>query len=79
MFVLKTLIEYLVKSLVDEPDQVDISEIPGDDGVTYEIKVADSDRGKVIGKHGKIANALRTVVKAAAMKNQTKVYLEIVT
>lgn len=76
---MKTLIEYLVKSLVDEPDQVNISEIPGEDGITYEIRVAESDRGKVIGKHGKIANALRTVVKAAAMKNQTKVYLEIIT
>ena len=75
---MKELIEILVKSLVDDPDQVNISEISGDDAVTYEIRVAEDDMGKVIGKGGKIANALRTVAKAAAMKDKTKVYVEIV-
>jgi predicted RNA-binding protein YlqC (UPF0109 family) len=76
---LKELIEYLVKSLVDNPDEVEITEVEGTEGVTYEIRVADIDKGKVIGKQGKIANALRTIAKAAAMKNQVKVYLEIIT
>ncbi len=75
---LKQLIEYLVKALVDEPDQVNISEVPGDEATTYEVRVAPDDLGKVIGKQGRIANALRTVAKAAAMKEKKKVYVEIV-
>lgn len=75
---MKQLIEYLVKALVDEPDQVDINEIPGEDATTYEVRVAPEDLGKVIGKQGRIANALRTVAKAAAMKDKKKVYVEIV-
>jgi len=72
------LIEYLVKNLVDEPEHVNVMEIPGDESTTFEIRVAPSDLGKVIGKQGRIANALRTVAKAAAMKNKQKVYVEIV-
>ncbi len=72
------LIEYLVRNLVDEPDEVLITEVPGDEATTYEIRVAPSDLGKVIGKQGRIANALRTVAKAAAMKNKRKVYVEII-
>jgi hypothetical protein len=75
---LKELIEYLVKALVDEPDQVDIKEIEGAESTTYEIRVANNDLGKVIGKQGKIANALRTVAKAAAMRNKKRIYLEII-
>ncbi len=75
---MKQLIEYLVKALVDEPDQVQISEVPGDEATTYEVRVAPDDLGKVIGKQGRIANALRTVAKAAAMKDKKKVYVEIV-
>jgi len=72
------MIEYLVKELVDDPDQVNISEVPGDESTTYEVRVAPDDLGKVIGKQGRIANALRTVAKAAAMKHKRKVYVEIV-
>jgi len=75
---LKDLIEYLVRALVDEPDQVNIKEVEGEESTTYEIRVASTDLGKVIGKQGKIANALRTVAKAAAMRNKKRVYLEIV-
>ena len=75
---MKSLIELLVKALVDHPDQVSVSEIESGDAVTYEIRVAEDDMGKVIGKGGKIANALRTVAKAAAMKEKTKVFVEIV-
>jgi len=75
---LKQLIEYLVKELVDDPDQVNINEVPGDEATTYEVRVAPDDLGKVIGKQGRIANALRTVAKAVAMKEKKKVYVEIV-
>jgi uncharacterized protein len=75
---LKQLIEYLVKALVDEPEQVNIVEVPGEEATTYEVRVAPDDLGKVIGKQGRIANALRTVAKAAAMKEKKKVYVEIV-
>jgi predicted RNA-binding protein YlqC (UPF0109 family) len=75
---LKDLIVFLVKALVDEPDQVSVTEIPGDEATTYEVRVAADDLGKVIGKQGRIANALRTVVKAVAMKDKHKVYLEII-
>lgn len=75
---MKELIVYLVRSLVDDAGQVDISEIEGPDSTTYEIRVAATDLGKVIGKQGKIANALRTVAKAAAMKEKKRVYLEII-
>ena len=75
---MKSLIEYLVRELVDEPDQVNVTEVPGDESTTYEVRVAPGDLGKVIGKQGRIANALRTVAKAVAMKDKKKVYLEIV-
>ncbi|HXG23427.1 MAG TPA: KH domain-containing protein [Chthonomonadales bacterium] len=75
---LQALIEYLVKALVDEPEQVSVSEVPGAEATTYEVRVAPNDLGKVIGKQGRIANALRTVAKASAMKQKRKVYVEIV-
>ena len=75
---MQQLIEYLVKELVDEPEHVVITEIPQDEATTYEVRVAPGDLGKVIGKQGRIANALRTVAKAAAMKHKRKVYVEII-
>ena len=57
----KTLIEYLVQNLVDIPEEVEITEVPGDEATTFEVRVAPSDLGKVIGKQGRIANALRTL------------------
>ncbi len=71
-------IETLVKALVDEPEQVNITERTQEEATTYEVRVAPNDLGKVIGKQGRIANALRTVAKAAAMKNKRKVYVEII-
>jgi len=62
---------------VDDPDQVEVIEEQDDDTVTYRISVAPDDLGKVIGKDGKIANALRTITKAAAMKEGRKVYVDI--
>jgi len=74
---LKKLVEILVRALVDDPDQVEVIEEQDDDTVTYRISVAPDDLGKVIGKDGKIANALRTITKAAAMKEGRKVYVDI--
>jgi len=75
---LKELVEILVRALVDDPDQVEVVEDRGDDVITYRVSVAPADLGKVIGKDGRIANALRTVVKAAAMKEGRKVYVDII-
>ena len=75
---MNTLIEYLVKSLVDDPDHVSITEVNAEDSTTYEVRVSPSDLGKVIGKQGRIASALRTVVKSVAMKEKRKVYVEII-
>lgn len=74
---MKSTVEFLVKELVDNPEAVEVSEITGDDSTTYEVRVAPDDLGKVIGKQGRIANAIRTLVKAVAMKDKRKVYVEI--
>ena len=74
---MKELVEVLAKSLVDYPDQVQVTETENDKAVVLELKVAQSDMGKVIGKQGRIAKAIRTVVKAAASKEDRKVIVEI--
>ena len=71
-------IEFLVKALVDQPEQVNITEVAREEATTYEVRVSPEDLGKVIGKQGRIANAVRTVAKAAAMKDKRKIYVEIV-
>ena len=75
---MKELLELIAKSLVDQPEEVAVAEIEGEQTTVLELKVAQDDLGKVIGKQGRIANALRTVAKAAAMKNKRKVYVEII-
>ena len=75
---MQELVEYLVKALVDEPDAVKVDVIDIGGAMTYEVTVAEIDLGKVIGRQGRIANALRTVVKAAALKTGERVSLEIV-
>jgi len=74
---LKSLIEILVKALVEDPDSVSIDEVDEGSSVTYEVTVAPDDLGKVIGKQGRVANALRTVAKAAALKEHKNVYVKI--
>ena len=76
---MKQLVEMIVQALVDSPDQVRINETAGESIVILEISVAPEDVGKVIGKEGRIANAIRTVVKAAAAKHDKKVTVEIMT
>jgi len=74
---LKNLIEILVRALVDDPDAVNVEELDEGDSVTYQITVAEDDLGKVIGKQGRVANALRTVAKAAAIKEHKNVFVKI--
>ncbi|MGB9666309.1 MAG: KH domain-containing protein [Candidatus Cryosericum sp.] len=66
---MKQLVETIVKALVDTPEEVVVSENSTDQGTTYEIKVAQKDAGKVIGKQGRTAQAIRTLVRAASAKN----------
>jgi uncharacterized protein len=73
------LVEYLAKALVDKPDQVNIQQTEGEAVTILEIRVAPEDAGKVIGKDGRIANAIRTIVKAAGAKNKKRVTVEIMT
>jgi len=76
---MKELVEYLVRALVDKPDEVKISQTEGEAVTILEIRVASDDAGKVIGKDGRIANAIRTIVKAAGAKNKKRVTVEIMT
>ena len=75
---MKELVEILAKALVDSPDEVVVTEREDDKGTVIELKVAPSDMGKVIGKQGRIAKAIRSVVKAAAFKENKKVIVEII-
>jgi len=76
---MKELVSMIAKALVDEPEEVEIKETVGDSIVILEISVSANDVGKVIGKEGRIANAIRTVIKAAAAKHDKKVTVEILT
>jgi hypothetical protein len=75
---MKELLETIVKALVDNPDEISINEIEGEKSLILELRVAPSDMGKVIGKQGRIANAIRTVMKAAAVKENKRVVVEII-
>ena len=75
---MKEIVEIIAKSLVDNPSAVVINEKEEDNVVIYELHVATEDMGKVIGKQGRIAKALRTVVKAAATREDKKVNVEII-
>lgn len=75
---MKEIVEIIAKSLVDHPDSVVVEEISDDRGAVFQLHVAPEDMGKVIGRQGRIAKALRTVVKAAATRENKKVTVEIV-
>jgi predicted RNA-binding protein YlqC (UPF0109 family) len=74
----KELVEIIAKSLVDNPETVKVNEVFGEQSIILELKVAPEDMGKVIGKQGRIAKAIRTVVKAAAIKENKRVVVEII-
>ena len=71
------LIEYIAKSLVDDPSSVDVTMSKNDDSIDITLKVASNDMGKVIGKQGRIAKAIRAILKAVSLKEDVKVNLEI--
>ncbi|MFZ8847510.1 MAG: KH domain-containing protein [Candidatus Hydrothermia bacterium] len=73
----KELLEYIVKMIVDRPDEVNIREIPGERVVIYEVRVSKEDVGKVIGKQGRTAKAIRTILAAVSLKRGKKVVVEI--
>jgi predicted RNA-binding protein YlqC (UPF0109 family) len=75
---LKSLIEYVSKALVDIPDKVEVTEIEGEQTTVIELKVDKSDLGKVIGKQGRTARALRTILNAASTKLRKRSVLEII-
>ena len=75
---MKELVEVIAKSLVDNPEEVKVNEVQGEQSIILELKVAQDDMGKVIGKQGRIAKAIRTVVKAAAIKEEKRVVVEII-
>jgi hypothetical protein len=75
---MKDLVEIIAKSLVEKPDEVMVSQREDEGAIVVEVRVAQSDMGKVIGKQGRIAKAIRTVVKAASAKESKKVIVDIV-
>ncbi|MEG0238275.1 MAG: KH domain-containing protein [Clostridium sp.] len=75
---MKELVEIIAKSLVDKPEGVSVTEVQGEQSVILELRVDPDDMGKVIGKQGRIAKAIRTVVKAAAIKEEKRVVVEII-
>ena len=75
---LKDLIEFMAKSLVDQPESVEVTEVAGEQTTVVELKVAKEDLGKVIGKQGRTARSMRTILNAASTKLQKRSILEIV-
>jgi predicted RNA-binding protein YlqC (UPF0109 family) len=76
---MKELLDYLARGLVDQPDEVQVTEVQEDDGtVVLELSVAQDDYGNIIGRGGRTASALRTVIKAAAVKDRHRVFVDIV-
>ena len=75
---MKELLEVIAKSLVDYPESVDVTEKEGDEAVILELRVAEGDMGKVIGKRGRIAQSIRTVMQAAANRENKRVVVEII-
>ena len=75
---MKQLLEYLAKALVDYPEDVTVTEVDEANALVLELRVNESDMGKVIGKQGRIAKSIRTVMKAAANKDNKRVVVEIV-
>ncbi len=75
---MKELIEYIAKALVENPDMVRVQEIAGGTSIIYELSVAPEDMGRIIGKQGRVANAMRTLLKAVATREGKRAILEIV-
>jgi predicted RNA-binding protein YlqC (UPF0109 family) len=78
MSAMKELVEYMAKAVVDDPTQVAVREIEGATSTIFELSVAPDDMGRVIGKGGRVANAMRTLLRVAAVKEGKRVTLEII-
>jgi predicted RNA-binding protein YlqC (UPF0109 family) len=74
---MKDLLEYIIKSIVAEPEKVNITEEDSEDGLLIKLEVAPDDKGRVIGRQGRVAQALRTLLRVKAAKDDTRVRLEI--
>ena len=74
---MKELIEYMARAIVDNPDDVEVTEEDGGDHIIFRLMVAEEDMGRVIGKQGRIANAMRALLKVAAIRRDERVVLEI--
>jgi hypothetical protein len=74
---MKEFLEFIIKHLVDKPNEVQVNEVDAERTVVYELRVGQGDMGKVIGKHGKTARAIRTLLTAASMKAGKRAVLEI--
>lgn len=77
-FSLQDLVEYVARGLVTKPDDVNVTEVMKGDMIVYEVRVADEDKGRVIGKNGRTAKAMRAIVGAAATKAEKKATVEII-
>ena len=75
---MKDVLESIIVSLVDNKEAVSIKEVEGEKTIVYEVKVAEEDMGRIIGKQGKIANSIRTIMKAVATKEQKRVSVEFI-
>ena len=75
---MKEILETIIKNLVDNKDAVEIKELEGEQSVVYEVKVAENDMGKIIGKQGRLAKSIRTVMKAVAAREHKKVSVEFI-
>ena len=75
---MKEILESIIKNLVENKDEVSINEIPAEKSMIFEVKVAESDMGKIIGKQGRVAKAIRTIIKALASKEEKRVTIEFI-
>lgn len=75
---MKDILETIILNLVDNKEEVEIKELEGEKSIVFEVKVSESDMGKIIGKQGRIAKSIRTVMKAVAMKEQKRVSVEFI-
>ncbi len=75
---MKELVEFIAKAIVNAPDKVVVTEETSEEGITFKLSVADEDKGRVIGKQGRVAQAMRTLLRVKAAKEGTRVTLEII-
>ncbi len=76
---MKELVEHIAKAIVNVPDEVEVTEETSEEGITLKLRVADEDKGRVIGKQGRIAQAMRTLIRVKAAREGTRATLEIIT